>query len=170
MFRNTQVQASMAASNEQIGAALQILFNSMPFPRGVDPEKAIIAYVNALQGYPVEAIAHGIRKFLRGECEGVSQKFCPHPPELAAIVRGTIPDRPSFRPEGVLYGYKPPKSKIIEKRCTKEWARRLVDEKVHPRGSIWCPGAIGDKPEIGDLYGPDDQWQNAQPLKRETSN
>lgn len=168
MFHRTQVQASTAATNEQIGAALQVLFNSMPFPRGVDPEKAVIGYLNALQGFPVEAIAYGIRRFLRGECEGVNPRFCPHPPELAGIIRDTLGSKPSL-PTGKLYGYRQPKSAVLERRCTKEWARQLVNQGVHPRGSIWCPGSLNDKPEIGDLFGPDDDWKPARPLTGDES-
>jgi hypothetical protein len=162
-MQHTQVKPSMAATNEQIGAALQVLFNSMRFPPGVDAEKAIYGYMSALQGFPVEAIAHGIRKFLRGECEDVNPKYCPHPPELAAIVRGTIRNK-SPGPTGKLYGYKAPKSKIIERNCSKEWAFRLIDQGVHPRGSIWCPGDFMDRPDLGDMFAPDAEWHPAKPL------
>jgi len=136
----------------------------MPLPRGTDPEKAVFGYMQALQGLPVEAIAHGIRRFLRGECKDISNKFCPHPPELAAIVRGAIEPEPKFHVEGRLYGYHPPRSKVVERKCTKDWARQLVHQGIHPRGSIWCPGEITGKPEIGDLFGPDPWWRNAVPL------
>lgn len=158
-----QPQQSTPATTEQIAAALQILFNSMRFPPGVDAEKAVFGYVSALQGFPVEAIAHGIRKFLRGEAEGVSPKFCPHPPELAAIVRSELP-RQKTMPTGRLYRYRAPKSAVLERRCTKDWARQLVNQGVHPRGSIWCPGPVSDKPEIGDLFAPDENWKEAVPL------
>lgn len=147
----------------------------MRFPPGVDQAKAIYGYIQALQGFPVENIAYGIQKFLRGECEDVNPKFCPHPPELAAIVRGTIKAGPAFRTEGSLYGFKQPKSKIIERKCTKEWARQLVQQGVHPRGSIWLPGPLssGDgergRPEIGDLYGPDPDWRRPTPLHGEAA-
>lgn len=163
-MQHTQVKPSMAATNEQIGAALQVLFNSMRFPPGVDAEKAIYGYMTALQGFPVEAIAYGIRKFLRGECEDVNPRYCPHPPELAAIVRATIRTKSAIQSTGNLYGYKAPKSKIIERNCTKEWAFRLIDQGVHPRGSIWCPGDFIENPAAGDLYAPDPEWQPAQPL------
>lgn len=70
--------------------ALQVLFDSMRFPPGVDEKRAIFGYMTALNGFSVEAIEHGIRKFLRGECEGVNPKYCPHPPELASIVRTVV--------------------------------------------------------------------------------
>lgn len=69
---------------------MQILFNSMRFPPGVDASKAIDGYHLALRGFTAEAIAEGIAKFLRGECADVNPKFCPHPPELAQIVRSAV--------------------------------------------------------------------------------
>lgn len=69
---------------------MQILFNSMRFPPGVDASKAIDGYHLALRGFPADAIAEGIGKFLRGECEGINPKYCPHPPELAQIVRSAV--------------------------------------------------------------------------------
>jgi len=138
----------------------------MPFPRGADPEKAVLAYIGALQGFPIDAISAGIRKFLRGECEDVSKKFCPHPPELASIVRDCQPNK-SELPTGKLYGCIAPRSEILERKCTKEWARQLIRQGVHPRGSIWYPGDITDHPEIGTLYAPDDSWREAWPLNRE---
>jgi hypothetical protein len=66
----------------------------MHFHPGVDPDKAMFGYMQALQGFTIEAIAAGILKFLRGECEGVNPKYCPHPPELAQIVRtAVVPNR-----------------------------------------------------------------------------
>lgn len=62
----------------------------MRFHPGVDPDKAMFGYMQALQGFTIEAIAAGITKFLRGECADVNPKFCPHPPELAQIVRTAV--------------------------------------------------------------------------------
>lgn len=137
----------------------------MRFPPGVDPDSAAVGYLSALEGFSVDAIVNGIRRFLRGEVDGVSPKFCPHPPELARIIRDSMPNTDRPRIKGKLYGYRPPRSRIIEKRCTRDWARRLVETGVHPRGSIWCPGSIDDeRPDIGDLYAPDAEWKRAVPL------
>ena len=161
-MHHSQVQPSMPATSEQIGEALKILFSSMPLPRGSDPDRATVGYLQALQGFPIEAIAYGIRKFLRGECEGVSAKFCPHPPELASIVRGEMPRRSAI--PGAVYGYHAPKSRVIQRNVTKDYARQLVAQGVYPRGSIWCPGDISENPAFGDLYGPDERWEPAFPL------
>jgi hypothetical protein len=58
-----------------------------------------------------------------------------------------------------LSAYRPPRSAVLERRCTKDFARQLVANRVHPRGSIWCPGGVNDHPEYGDLYGPDPDWK-----------
>lgn len=134
----------------------------MPLPRGSDPEKAVIGYLNALHGFSIGAVTSGIRKFLRGECDGVSPKFCPHPPELAAIVRGFVPNAPAS--SGQCFGFKPPASKVLEKACTKDYAAQLVRNGVYPRGSIWIPGPYGENAHVGRLFAPDENWQNATPI------
>lgn len=66
----------------------------------------MFGYMQAMQGFSIEAIAAGIQKFLRGECDGVNPRYCPHPPELAQIVRtAVVPSRipaerqvPKFEP------------------------------------------------------------------------
>lgn len=90
MNQHTTGQLSKPASSAQIAEALDILFKSMRFHPGVDPEKATFGYMQALAGFSIEAIAAGITKFLRGECADVNPKFCPHPPELAQIVRSAV--------------------------------------------------------------------------------
>lgn len=126
-----------------------------------------MGYIGALQGFPIEAIAHGIRRFLRGEFEDLSKKFCPHPPELADIVRRTLPSRPATKAyTGQIYYYRQPASRIIERKCTKGYAFGLIDRGIHPRGSIWCPGPLDDRPDIGDLFGPDPSWRPAKPIPK----
>lgn len=77
---------------------MKVLFNALPFQRGTDPATVIVAYVEALRGAGLDSIKAGISKFLRGDCEGVSMKFVPTPPELARIVRTAVV--PSRIPEG----------------------------------------------------------------------
>lgn len=87
-------EPSTPATNGQIAEALDVLFKSMRFHPGVDHSKALFGYVAALQGFTADAISAGILKFLRGECDGVNPRFCPHPPELAQIIRtAVIPQR-----------------------------------------------------------------------------
>lgn len=81
---------STPASSAEIGEALKVLFNSLPFQRGTDPETVVVAYVEALRGVSLDGIKAGISKFLRGDCENVSMKFVPTPPELARIVRTAV--------------------------------------------------------------------------------
>lgn len=84
---------SKPASLVEISSALQVLFDALPFQRGSKTDNVAAAYVEALRGCSSEAINAGIRRFLRGECEHVSPRFVPTPPELARIVRTAIVDR-----------------------------------------------------------------------------
>lgn len=78
------------ASSAEIGEALKVLFNSLPFQRGTDPGTVVIAYIEALRGVSLDGVKAGISKFLRGECEGVNPRYVPTPPELARIVRTAV--------------------------------------------------------------------------------
>lgn len=82
--------SSKPASLAEISTALQVLFDALPFQRGSKTDNVAAAYVESLRGCTSEAINAGIRKFLRGECEGVSPRFVPTPPELARIVRAAV--------------------------------------------------------------------------------
>lgn len=65
------------------------------------------------------------------------------------------------------YTVKQPRSRILIAECTKEWARAQVKAGAYPRGSIWYPGCcVGGeaRPEIGDLFAPDDTWKRPTPL------
>lgn len=85
---------STPASAAEISDALQILFDALPFQRGANSGNVAIAYIEALRGMTASAVTEGIRKFLRGDCEGVSPRFVPTPPELARIVRtAVVPSR-----------------------------------------------------------------------------
>jgi hypothetical protein len=84
----------MQASAAEISAALQLLFDALPFQRGSRSENVAVAYIEALRGCSVEAVQEGVRKFLRGDCADVNPRYVPTPPELARIVRSAIvPDR-----------------------------------------------------------------------------
>lgn len=86
---------SRPASSVEISDALRVLFDAgLPFQRGAKADGVAMAYVEALQGMSIEGIQAGIRKFIRGECEDVSPRFVPTPPELARIVRtAVVPSR-----------------------------------------------------------------------------
>lgn len=86
---NQITQPLKPASIAEISAALQVLFDALPFQRGTRADNVAGAYVEALRGFANESVNAGIRKFLRGECEEVSPRFVPTPPELARIVRTT---------------------------------------------------------------------------------
>lgn len=81
------------ASIAEISQALERLFEALPFQRGAKSDNVASAYFEALRGSTSEAIAAGVSKFLRGECEGVSPRYVPTPPELARIVRSVVVQR-----------------------------------------------------------------------------
>lgn len=65
------------------------------------------------------------------------------------------------------FRYAQPRSQILIAECTREWARQQVKAGVYPKGSIWIPGCCegsGARPEIGDLFAPDERWKRATPL------
>lgn len=71
------------------------------------------------------------------------------------------------RPLSAHYGFRQPRSPVLVAECTKAWARDQVRQGVHPKRSIWIPGCcVGDasRPDIGDLFGPDETWKPARPL------
>lgn len=92
---NQIAQPSKPATSAEISEAMEFLFRAgLPFQRGTNADNVALAYIDALHGMSTAAIMAGIRKFLRGECEGVSPKYVPTPPELARIVRtAVVPER-----------------------------------------------------------------------------
>lgn len=100
---DTPAPSMPAASSAEIGEALKVLFNALPFQRGTDPATVVMAYVEALRGATLGSIKAGVSKFLRGECEGASPRYVPTPPELARIVRtaivpGLVPEQRRIAP------------------------------------------------------------------------
>jgi hypothetical protein len=79
--------SKIPATAAEISVALAALFRSMPPPRGVKADDRLPGYLTALRGMSVEQVEGAIAKFLRGEVPNVSTKYCPLPPELAAIAR-----------------------------------------------------------------------------------
>lgn len=78
------------ASGAEIAEHLHLLFSAMPMQAGADPKTALSGYLIALQGRPGWAIEEAVKRFLRGEVDGASKKYCPRPPELAEIVAEVI--------------------------------------------------------------------------------
>jgi hypothetical protein len=138
----------------------------MPTPRGVDKEGLVKGYMIALAGFPLQPVLDAIKAFIRGDVEELSSKFLPHPPELANLVKRWMPKREYANVhEGKdLYRLTFPQSKIIQRKITKDYGRRMVEEGMLPRGSIWIPGPLDDHPEIGDVYGPDPEFNALKPL------
>jgi len=161
---------SNPATIPEITIAVGVLFRQLRKPPGVKPEDRMEGYTIALYGFPLEAIEAAVAQVLRREVASIKNPdYCPLPPVLAEIVRAIAPDAvpaktgQAAKPVKQLFAYRPPDSKIIERNVTKDWAWELIRQGMHPVGSIWCPGQIGDRPDIGDLYGPDPDWQRAVP-------
>ena len=157
-----------AASKAEMTAPLGALFRAMPPARGTKSADRIEGYLTALAGFSLEEIEAGIAKFLRGEVKQLSQKYCPHPPELAGVIREIAEGQAATVAKATakkLYGYRKPNSAILETNITKDRAWQLIDNGVHPRGSIWCPGEFGTADAaFGDLFAPDPDWQPAKPI------
>lgn len=153
-----------AASRVDLSVALAALFRAMPTRPGVRTDERLEGYLVALAGLPLEAVEAAIGTFLRGEATHLSAKYCPTPPELADLARGTSSAASAAKARAPrLYAYRRPNSKLIEANCSKDWAWQLCRQGIHPAGSIWCPGGLNERPDIGDLYGPDPDWRHAVP-------
>jgi len=154
-----------AASKADIFDVMEPLMRTMPSKGKVDDRME--GYFIALAGFTRKEIERGVRRFMSGSYEGVRSEFVPPPPQMAQIVRGTA-ERDHVAKPGSLpkfSGFNPPVANILERRITKQDARQLVDDGVHPKGSIWCPGPLGENDHhLGDLYGPDPAWEPAHYL------
>lgn len=59
---------------------------SLPVPRGVDADSLLAQYHYALSGESLDALRSVVSKLVKGTWSE-EVKFCPRPPELAAMVR-----------------------------------------------------------------------------------
>ena len=153
-----------ATSRADIAEALAPLLRTMPSKGKV--QDRMEGYFIALARFSIDDIEAGIRKFLSGEVVGVKTEFVP-PPQLAQIVRDAAGIQEARRQQeeiSRLYQYKTPNSPVVERHCTKAWARQLIENHVHERGCIWCPAPLGDDQTYGDLYAPDPAWTCARLL------
>lgn len=78
------------AGRDQMAEVLRRLWAGLPLRGGDEPKLVLVAYLAALDGYPLWAIEQAVQHFLRGEVAGQSDKFCPRPPELVAAVRAVL--------------------------------------------------------------------------------
>lgn len=62
------------------------------------------------------------------------------------------------------YAVAKPRSAILTSGCTRSWARDHVARGYFPRGSIWFPGSVRGRPDLGDLFAPDPDWRGATPI------
>lgn len=153
----------MASSSFEIANAMERLGLVLPMPRDFElDDKTNIEYQRALVKFDPDILSEAVDRILDGRIARKTNKF-PMVTELAAMVRSVQDERAGAdeKAQRKLYRYTPPKSKVLERNITKERASELCRNGVHPRGSIWCPGPVNDRPEYGDLFGPDPLWQNA---------
>lgn len=75
-----------ASDNSIASAVIKLAGIGLPFPPGLDPEKAALVYQFALRGVAHEAIKRVVLKITQGEVPSV-MKFLPAPPELAALCK-----------------------------------------------------------------------------------
>lgn len=74
------------ATEDEIQGALKALFDQFPTADG-DAGGKYLGYILALEGEPIWAIRHAVRKYLRGEVDGHDGRFLPTSAELARTVR-----------------------------------------------------------------------------------
>lgn len=148
--------------------ALTAMVNAFPQGQSTDPEVLLRTYRAVLRDISPAAITETAGRFASGRVADQSKTFAPSVAEFATEARRVEADmRERGAPSGrKLYRYRKPNSRLLERNVTKEYAFRLIDQGVHPRGSIWCPGPLDQRPDIGDLFAPDLDWKPAVPLSQ----
>lgn len=156
------------ATKTEIAVAIGKLLRAVPAKTGVKASERLEGFLIALEGFPLAAIETTIMRYLRGETE-LSRKYCPLPPELAAVVRSIAGRRVDATTGETLatsggrsWAYRAPTTKVIQRNVTREYGRQLVNGGVLPHGSIWCPNAEGER-HFGDVYAPDPYWKGPTP-------
>lgn len=155
----TLVQSARPATADEILTSIGKLLVAFELYGDPHEEARIALLAESVQGEPLWAIRRAVNDFAFGKVPRKRHVFPPafeFAPHVARIAEAAA--RPVVG-QGRCYSYRPPRSAIIQRDCTKPFAQRLVNERMFPSGSIWCPGSVGDRPDIGDLYGPDGGWE-----------
>lgn len=149
-------------SKAELAEIIAPMLKAMRLPKGIDPDGLKDGYFMAVAGFTRREVEDAFMRFMRGEAEGLSKTYMPTPPELADIIRNKPIERAVHGEGRKRRAYRKPGSRILESSISKDRARELVRNGVHPHGSIWCPGPFG-APDVGlgDLYGPDAGWNAA---------
>lgn len=147
----------------ELGAQIARILGAMPPPRNMDGEMLSNGYFDGLRQFPIAAVTEAIDGFLGGRWG--EHRWCPTPPQLATYVRECLGHRPDTG--GRKFAFKAPASMRLEQGITRDEARRLVQQGLYPRGSIWFPGEAGEKAAFGDLYAPDNAWADPTPIRQE---
>lgn len=153
-----------------IDKQLERLIRAMSKPKGYDVEEQRGEYRRSMRGFKLAVVVETIDRVLDGRFERKTT-VVPRVNELAQLVRRVQGEQNGRTDEkltnGKLYRYASPKSKVLESNITKERASELCRNGVYPKDSIWCPGPVNDRPEYGDLFGPDPLWQKPIPIDYE---
>lgn len=152
----------LSPTAEEIEQAVYAIVSVMPPARGMDGTKLVQGYTVALKSFPISSIRAAVEGFLNGRfAADFSTKFCPTPPDLAAMVR-KVNETAAARQEGLpprrKYAFNAPASKFAERNIRRDDARRLVEQGMYPKGCIWVPGPA-EREEYGDLHYPDPEWR-----------
>lgn len=146
----------MFASQTEIDTAIDELISQLAMPKGMDAAGMIKSYGTAMDGFTASVIQTTVKRILRGEFEGVNQRFMPMGPELSSLLRKV--EREAVQSAHLKsYSFPPPEARSpFERRQAqageqyKDW--KLVDENLsldefgrrckrlqYPLGSKWVP-------------------------------
>lgn len=151
--------------NREAAQSITVMLNGFPQSPVANMKAVLLTFGQALHGVSDDVIREVAQRYVSGAVAGQSSTFAPSVAEFAQEARRIAETRAAISDGNrrKLYVYRKPTSELLERNVTKEFAFRLIDQGVHPRGSIWCPGSLDDRPDIGDLFAPDPAWKPARP-------
>lgn len=152
--------------NRQAAQAITVMLNGFPQSAAADKQALLLTFGRALSGVSDQAIIDAAQRYVSGLVPGQSATFAPAVAEFSQEARRLDEEQRDrlSRPRRNLFIYRKPNAPLLERNITKEYAFRLIDQGVHPRGSIWCPGPLDNRPDIGDLFAPDPKWKPARSI------
>lgn len=143
------------------------MLNGFPQSAASDKPALLLTFAQALSGVSDPAIIEAAQRFSSGLVPGQSPTFAPSVAEFAQEARRLSELAAVRHSDKRQWMYRKPVSRLLERNVTKEFAFRLIDQGVHPRGSIWCPGPLDSRPDIGDLFAPDPSWKRPIPCDQQ---
>jgi len=160
------IGGDLPISIPDIDKQLERLTRAMGKPKGYDVEEQRGEYRRSMRGFKLVVVVETMDRILDGRYERKTMAI-PRVNELAQLVRKTHDEQAKSderlaKAYGKLYRLEIPSSEVLEHAVTKEFGRQLVDTGIHPRGSIWIPGPLGDDPHKGTMYAPDATWMKPE--------